>query len=117
MIKRMDDEKFEKLRKYTIQGKSSIGDEANRARQSEQHLKAQILELFDYLVQNFPKDMFNENAHSACKTAVEVMENLRTSINLHNKLDELFKEETDILKLDRKKLIDLVRRLKSICLQ
>lgn len=121
-----DEEKIKKV-EYYIRLYVEMGDpmdkllwllaEVNRARSSEENLKSQILELFDYLVKYFPKDMFNENALSACKTAVEVMENQRTSMKLYGRLSELFKEETDIIKLDRKRLIELVKKMKSICLQ
>jgi len=90
---------------------------AKRARKSEDHLKAQILTLFDYLVQNFTKEMYHDNANGACAVAVKIMESQRTCLELNDKLKELFEDETNILKMDRKKLIDLIRRMKSISLQ
>jgi len=90
---------------------------AKRARDGEQQLKDQILVLFDYLVRKHPLEMFNDNAHSACKTAIDIMENQSTTVKLYDRLTKLFKEETDILKLDRNKLLDLIKNMKSICLQ
>ncbi len=88
---------------------------ARKTTASEKNLKSQILVLFDYLVENFHKDMFNENALSACKVAVEVMERQRIQLELFVKINELHKEETDfVLNIDRTKLEDLVTKLKII---
>ena len=126
MTKRMSDEDFEDLKHsfkdLTVKGNPDLNDldvwkEANRSRQSELDLKDQIGYLFEYLIEHFNKEMLNEDGFGACASAVEIMQKQRIKLELNDKIRELFKEETDILKLDRKKLIELVRRLKSICLQ
>ncbi len=89
--------------------------EIKRLRVTEDNLKAQILDLFGYLVKNFHKDMLDEDALSACKVAVEVMERQRLQLELFVKINELHKEETDFaLNIDRTKLQDLVTKLKII---
>lgn len=94
-----------------------LENDHKRARQSEQNLKAQILELFEYLVTNFSKDMFNENANGACKTAVKIMEkqslNLDLVLELLDEFKKLFQKETDILNLEIKKLTDLVKLMQT----
>jgi len=114
MIKRMKDDEFE-LRATAFTG--PLIDDHARARKAEKHLKDQMILLFDYLVEKHPLEIFNDNPRGACKTAVEIMENQSKAIKLHGRLCELFKEESDLLKLDRNKLIELVGKLKSICLQ
>jgi len=80
-------------------------------------LKSQILKLFDYLVQNHHQDMFNEDALGACDVAVKVLEKQKTQMELYEQLNHLFKEEKDLLKLDRSKLLGLLKRMQLISMQ
>lgn len=106
------------LNMLSVQTGHDWGDfmsEIKRLRVTEDNLKAQILDLFGYLVKNFHKDMLDEDALSACKVAVEVMERQRLQLELFVKINELHKEETDFaLNIDRTKLQDLVTKLKII---
>lgn len=76
--------------------------------------KNQILTLFDYLVQNYTKETLNKDAAGACSTAITLLANQKIQINLFVKLTEHLMKESQELKLNRKKMIELVKELHNI---
>jgi len=117
MPKRMSDAELNEIIKASDKLSPELIEETKRCRGSEEKLKSQILALVDYLVDNFPTELLNESDIGVCKTAVGIIEKQKTQLELYAKLNELFKLDSHLKNLDRKKLVDVIKKMSSICMQ